>query len=348
MITVRESFYPFVALTDPGLVRKTNEDRYAITAFRSEGFPAMPGILAVICDGVGGESAGEVAAELAVNGITEHALLSASDDPALVLPEAVKDANEAIHRQVRDDPAKAGMAATAACAWISGRRLSIATLGDSRIYLVRENSITQLSIDHTWVQEALETGAITEEESENHPNAHVIRRFLGSEYDPDLDMRITLPDGQIDTKLDLKPWDIVFMCTDGCSDMVTPDEILARLNAQGLDDGLAAIKKLAFERGGRDNITMIAIEIPNKVPGKARNRHILRWVLVGMAIAFAIGLGLYFGWLYQNFDGDVRKSAFTPQHSSGAFDPILTTAIPRLTPQVVFTPTVPTDALDCG
>jgi len=338
MNQVRESFYPFASLSDPGLLRSKNEDRFAITAFRSDGIPSMPGILAVLCDGVGGESAGEVAAELAVNSITNHSLLSASSDPALVLPEAIKDANDTIHLQVLKKPETSGMASTAACAWISGRKLSIATLGDSRIYLIRGETITQLSTDHTWVQDALEKGHITEEESENHPNAHVIRRFLGSERPPEVDMRINLPGGGSAVSLDLLPWDIVFLCSDGCSDLVSPQEIFDLLDDQKLKSGLEAIKKLAFERGGRDNITMIAIQIPDKIPGAPRRRRLLRWILVAMAVAFAIGVGFYFGWWFENLKPAVTPSAFTPQRFAATLAPIVTTPPPTQTPTVILTP----------
>jgi len=339
MIRMRESFYPFAALTDPGLLRTKNEDRFGITAFRSEGNPSMPGLLAVLCDGVGGESAGEVAAEVAVNSITQHALLSASDDPSIVLPEAVKDANEVIHARVRDNPGLSGMAATAAIAWISGRRLNIATLGDSRIYLIRGDTITQLSTDHTWVQEALETGKITEEESENHPNAHVIRRFLGSNESPALDMSINLPGGGCGDSIQLQPWDVVFLCSDGCSDLVSPEEILERLEDEKLEKGLEAIKKLAFQRGGRDNITMLAVEIPKKVPGAPQRKRILRWVLAGMAVAFAVALGLYVGWWFQNYRIDPTLVAFTPQRFASTLAPIVQTPVPSLTPTLTFTST---------
>jgi|GEM_PF-398570 len=339
MIQTRESFFSFAALTDAGLVRQKNEDRFAITALRSDAKPSIPGLLAVLCDGVGGESAGEIAAESAVDSITHFVLSNpGEDDPLKVLPSAVLKANEAILDQVNEHPERTGMAATAACVWIRGRKLNIATLGDSRIYLIRENRITQLSTDHTWVQEALETGAITEDEKENHPNAHVIRRFLGSDFPPDTDLHINYPDGRSENQLELHPWDILFMCSDGCSDLVNPEEIRNGFSGQKLAKSLDEIKKLAFERGGRDNITMIAIQIPNKVPGVLPRKRVWRWILIGLAVLLAIGAGLYFGWWFQNLNREGSLAAFTPEQISSTLAPTVSTPTPAITPTPSVTP----------
>lgn len=349
MIQMRESFFPFAALTDAGLVRQKNEDRFAITAFRSDAAPSIPGLLAVLCDGVGGESAGEIAAELAVDSITHFVLSNpGEDDPLKVLPSAVLKANEAILDQVREHPNMTGMAATAACVWISGRKLSIATLGDSRIYLIRGNQITQLSTDHTWVQEALETGVITEDEKENHPNAHVIRRFLGSDAPPEADLHINFPNGRSETQLELHPWDIVFMCSDGCSDLVTPEEIRNGFAGRKLAKSLAEIKQLAFERGGRDNITMIAVQIPNKMPGVLPRKRTWRWILIGLAVLLAIGAGLYFGWWFQNLNREGSLAAFTPQQFSSTLAPAPSTPAPTVTPLGSLAPGSFVESTECG
>lgn len=348
MIQVRESFFPFAALTHAGLLRVKNEDRYAITAFRSDSPQPVPGLLAVLCDGVGGESAGEVAAELAVDTITRQVLASFEDDPIRVLPAAIQTANEAILAQVHEHPSLAGMAATAACVWISGRRLNMATLGDSRIYLLRgTDQITQLSTDHTWVQEALETGEITLDQKVNHPNAHIIRRFLGSELPPEVDMHIHFPDLLTENQLELLPGDIVFLCTDGCSDLVSPQEIREHFSGQKLEKSLEETKKLAFERGGRDNITMIAIQIPDKAVLTSPRKNKGRAILIGIAVILAIAAGIALGWWYQNPTREGSHSAFTPQQFSSTLIPAESTPVLTITPISGFTPTAQAD-LECG
>lgn len=324
MIRDRVSAYPFAALTDTGLVRETNEDRYAISAFHSEFDRRAPGILAVLSDGVGGESGGEVAASLAVDSILRHVREGLSEDPIEVLPEAIREANENILEKVNEQPALEGMAATVACAWISGQTLHIATLGDSRIYLLRNpDQIVQLSTDHTWVQEAIDSGAILPEEKENHPRAHVIRRFLGSETPPEADMHIHLPDSSEPDEVTLLPGDIVFLCTDGCSDLVNAREIRQHFAGQKLEKSLEEIKKLAFDRGGRDNITMIAIQVPAKLNAKHKPGRWIGWGLAILAVILAVAVGFYLGWRNQSSAaGATSTAAFTPQQFSGTQTPV--------------------------
>ena len=312
MIQVRESAYPFAALTDTGLVREGNEDRYAITAFRSGKREETPGLLAVLSDGVGGETGGEVAAELAVETIQRHVLSSSAEHPNDVLAAAIRAANEVILASIRKRPSLTGMAATVACAWISGNRLSIATLGDTRIYLLRgSDEIHQLSTDHTWLQEAMDAGTITSAQKVGHPNAHVIRRFLGSDHPPEVDTHLHFP-GQTGNQLALHPGDIVFLCTDGCSDLVRPEEIRERFAGQNLNKSLEEIKKLALDRGGRDNITMLAILVPEHPILKRRRSRLWLWILAIIAIVLAVAAGFYLGWLSQNSNPPVTPQASIP------------------------------------
>lgn len=327
MIRDRVSAFPFAALTDTGLVRETNEDRYAITAFHSESDLFIPGILAVLSDGVGGETGGEVAASLAVDSILQHAHAGSSEDPAQVLPEAIREANKNVLQKVETQPSLEGMAATIACAWVSGHVLHIATLGDSRIYLLRNpDQIIQLSTDHTWVQEAIDAGAIQPEEKENHPRAHVIRRFLGSETPPEADMHIHLTDSSVQDELTLLPGDIVFLCTDGCSDLVTEKEIRQSFAGQKLDKSLEEIKKLAFNRGGRDNITMIAIQVPARLKAIRKPVRWLGWVIAFLLVILAVALGFYLGWRNQSSAiGATSTAAFVPQQFSSTLIPVSAT-----------------------
>ena len=160
-----------------------------------------------------------------------------------------------------------------------GERLYIAYVGDSRIYLVRDGSIQRLTIDHTWVQEAVERGIITLEQAHDHPNVHVIRRHLGSVELPDVDTRLRL-NGDEDTEqaqsqqgTHLKAGDTLLMCTDGLTDLVWDDEILRLiLTRNTLKSAAEDLVEQANERGGHDNITVVLIGIPKKETATTRRK----------------------------------------------------------------------------
>ena len=317
MIRDRVSAYPFAALTDAGLVRESNEDRYAISAFHPEAGTPEPGIIAIVSDGVGGEAGGEVAAALAVDHILSEVYAASSEDPAWVLPEAIRAANESILEKVNQHPELTGMAATVACAWISGFTIHIATLGDSRIFLLRDpDQIVQLSTDHTAALAPGDLDASLPPESEIQTRSHEIHRYLGSENPPEVDMRIRLANGREVDELHLLPGDIIFLCTDGCTDLVSESEIRAMFSGQKLEKSLEGIKRLAMSRGGRDNITMLAIQVPVRLaPIKSRGRSI-RWMLAIVAILLAIALGLYLGWYTQTtLPGGTPTASLTLQQS---------------------------------
>ena len=337
MIQLTHSVYPFAALSEPGLVREINEDRFSVTSFRTEQRPRMLSLLAVICDGVGGEQAGEVAAEMAVNLITGSIAKTSGSDPVTALQTAIQQASTAVRLEAQNTESRRGMASTAACAWILGCMLYTATVGDSRIYLLRDGKITQLSTDHTWLQEALEMGMIQADETENHPNAHIIRRFLGSENPPEVDFRIRGLDGaDANQGMELMTGDLLFLCTDGCSDLVKPDEILASLEHSPLQEGLSAVKRLAYERGGKDNITMITVQIPKGIRPVAKKGRAIRLVLFAVGVALAAILGLYLGWRSQQERLQEPVQAFTPEQFSGTLASPLPTV--ELTPSGTRTP----------
>lgn len=327
MIQLSRSAYPFAALSEPGLIREMNEDRFSVTSFQNASRPRVRSLLAVICDGVGGEQAGEVAAEMAVNLITGSIAKSSGEDPVMSLQSAVQQASAAIRLEAQNSESRRGMASTAACVWIIGRRLFTATVGDSRIYLLRTGQIAQLSTDHTWLQEALDSGILQENETENHPNAHVIRRFLGSENPPEVDFRIRSMNGaNADQGMELQPGDILFLCSDGCSDLVKPEEILENLTHFPLQQGLDAVKKLAYERGGKDNITMIAVQIPAGIPSAIKRMRNLRLILFAAGVALAAIIGLYLGWKSQQEKINEPSQMFTPEQFSGTLASPMPTA----------------------
>ncbi len=268
MNRTQQSHLNVAALSHAGMTGKNNEDRFAVSSYSTEA--DRPVLFAVLSDGIGGHRAGEVAAELTVNYISETVAQSNGKNPIQIMESAIHSASQAIAARSASSEEQHGMGATCACVWIEGTNLFIAYVGDSRIYLVRDGSLQRLTIDHTWIQEAVDKGLITPAQARGHPNVHVLRRHLGSVELPDVDFRMRL-NGDEDTQrahdnqgASLQPGDMLLMCTDGLTDMVWEDEILRLIiTRNSLKSAAEDLIAQANERGGRDNITVILIGIPS-------------------------------------------------------------------------------------
>lgn len=287
---------PVLALTHPGMRGKNNEDRYAITAFRLGNAARTPGLLAVLSDGIGGHRAGEVAAEMAVNLITAYVLENGDMmEPLALLERAITTASQAIYEQARASRERNGMGATCACVLILAERLYVASVGDSRVYLLRGGRYQQLTTDHTWIQEALSRGVLTPDQVAGHPNTHVIRRFLGSPNPPQADLRLRLDDEEDDQQaianqgLLLQEGDLILLTSDGLTDLVRDDEICAALQERPLQPVAQSLIDLANQRGGHDNISLVLIEaIPGALPQPIPVMKARRLWLAGCAAALIL------------------------------------------------------------
>jgi serine/threonine protein phosphatase PrpC len=293
MIRTQRAHLIVEAQTHAGMTGKNNEDRYAVTSFVLEENNRLPVLFAVLADGIGGHRAGEVAAELAVNHIMQVIAKSDGHRIRQAIEEAVTEASNAIAAHSASNENLKGMGATCALAWIIGDRLYTAYVGDSRIYLMRGGRIQQLTVDHTWVQEAIEKGILTPELAREHPNVHVIRRYLGSPEPPEPDFRLKFFDGEGDLQAEenqgvqLLPDDVLLLCSDGLTDLVWNDEILETVRTRdNIKEASRALIDLANSRGGHDNITVVLVSAPSdfKIVVK-KNRKIdwLPWVIGGIA-----------------------------------------------------------------
>lgn len=256
------------AQTHPGQSGKNNEDNFAVSAYSLSQHNPMPVVVAVVSDGIGGHRAGEVASAIAVNNFSEMALASTGGSPLALFQESFYRISEEIFKQAELDGTRKGMGATISCAWVIGDVLYIAYAGDSRIYLLRDGKIRQISRDHTWVQEAVEKGVLSSSQIKTHPNLHVIRRYLGSETPPEPDLRLFLSPNDTDNKakanqgLMLQPGDVILLCTDGLTDLVNDSEIVQTLQGKTLNQAALALIDLANQRGGHDNITTVLLGVP--------------------------------------------------------------------------------------
>jgi protein phosphatase len=243
-------------VTDVGRVRTNNEDCFRIVA---------PLHLFVLSDGMGGEAHGEVASAMAVETVVK-CCMEPEDGGATVigtseptwsektkrLTSAVHLANRNIYDSAEANPDQHGMGATLTAAWIDGSRLSVAHVGDSRAYLLRSGNLQQLTSDHSLVAEQVRRGILTPAEAEESEMQSVLLRALGA-----------LPDIEVDTDEHiLFARDILMLCCDGLTRMVTEPEIAGTLQAE-TDPTRAAEKLIALanERGGVDNITVIVVRV---------------------------------------------------------------------------------------
>jgi protein phosphatase len=334
MIPAERAHLGVTAVSHPGMTGKNNEDRYAVSAYTTPGEHALPVVLAVVADGIGGHRAGEVAAEIAVETISTDVARSDASQPLQTLRDAIVHASQVIREMAAADPEQQGMGSTCACVWVIGSHVYTAAVGDSRIYLIRENAIHQLTTDHTWVQEAIEHGVLAPEEARKHPNAHVIRRFLGSKQEVIPDTRLHLRPGEGDDQAEanqgfqLKSGDILVMCSDGLTDLVNDNEILSTLRTHNNRGALEDLVRQSNRRGGHDNVTIITLAVPTiespTIPVNVRQSE--RRLIPLLAVAGVLGLlliALLGGaiWAFLRPGVEVTPSAATTQPSQATLFP---------------------------
>jgi serine/threonine protein phosphatase PrpC len=233
--------------TDVGRQRSANEDSLAV----------RPPLFAV-ADGMGGAKAGEVASAVAVEAV-ERARES-GEPPEAQLAGIVRDANRRIYDLAVADESRRGMGTTLTLAKVHGDEVSLAHVGDSRAYRMRDGELSQLTRDHSLVAELERSGQITPEAAEHHPQRSIITRALGPE-----------PDVEVDTyTLAGREGDLFLICSDGLTSMISDDEMTSILrSAPSLEDAADALVRAANQSGGKDNITVILFRLGEGVPGEA-------------------------------------------------------------------------------
>jgi PPM family protein phosphatase len=228
-----------VGVTDVGRQRSANEDSLVIA----------PPFFAV-ADGMGGAKAGEVASAAAIEVFEGEAESTEGAEPQLA--RIVREANRRIHALAVSDESFRGMGTTLTAAKITGDQVSLAHVGDSRAYLLRNGELEQLTRDHSLVAELERSGQITPEAAEHHPQRSIITRALGPE-----------PDVEVDTyTIAGRDGDLFMICSDGLTSMISDEEVSSILrSAAGLDDAAEALVRAANQSGGRDNITVVLFRL---------------------------------------------------------------------------------------
>ena len=225
--------------THRGTVRKNNEDAAWFDPERA---------MFAVADGMGGHQAGEVASSIAIRTMREMAESGAQAGIA-PLQDAVRRAHGEIVAYAKAHPECAGMGTTLSVLWQGGRFMYIAHVGDSRIYRLRDGILSQITQDHSLVEELVRAGLISREEARVHPRRNIITRALGTEGDnaPDL------------LAADARPGDIWLLCTDGLNSMVDDEQIAHALRTLPIKRAADELIHLALHAGGRDNVTLIIV-----------------------------------------------------------------------------------------
>jgi len=251
-------------LTDVGRRRSLNEDNLIVDQEAS---------FFVVCDGLGGQNAGEVASSTAVEVLSAFITRSHRDKDITWpygfaarlsfdgnrLLTAIGLANKKVFRVADSQPDYSGMGTTVVAALVRANTLTVGWVGDSRLYLVRGGTVQALTEDHTWVNMAVREGTISRDEAEKHPWKHVLLKAVGG--------RDTIEPDLVEGKLE--HGDLILVCSDGLHGMLTDDQITALLQPPPatLEEGAKALIAAANEAGGKDNITVILLRYTEEKPG---------------------------------------------------------------------------------
>jgi PPM family protein phosphatase len=247
----------YQSVSDVGRKRKGNEDSLFLNPEQR---------LFVVADGMGGHAAGEVASKVAVDSINEFVCLTGGDEEITWpfgldenisydgnrLKTAIRHANRKVLEATKEKSEYEGMATTVAAVLVDGDMANIGHVGDSRIYLFSEGTLSLLTSDHSWVNEQIQSGVISPDQARSHPLRNVVTRALGGKTDLAVDMQVRK----------MKPGEILLLCSDGLTTMVPDEEIeqVLKENEVDLKGAADALVDTANEHGGEDNITVVLLQ----------------------------------------------------------------------------------------
>ena len=241
----------FAAGTDTGLIRNSNEDSYRIIPESSRN-PCV----VIIADGMGGHNCGEVASRMTVDYISEFIERSGSQlfscpDIGEEIRKQVGEVNTAVFEASLASPEASGMGTTLTMAVIVGTRVTVAHVGDSRLYMACSDTMRQMTQDHSYIEELIKNGTLTREEAERHPRKHVITRAIGSSKDLEVDI----------LDFEAQKGDVLLLCTDGLTNMICENEIYSIIKNSEPQKACEQLIEAAKTKGGEDNITVIVYQM---------------------------------------------------------------------------------------
>ena len=235
------------SITDIGRKRKINQD-YIYTSEEPVG--NLPNVF-IVADGMGGHNAGDYASKVTVETMLVEMANSFEKNPTKIFARAIEQANDVIRRRASEDKKLEGMGTTVVVASCMGRFLQVANVGDSRLYIVGNGKIRQITRDHSLVEEMVRMGGLDRADARNHPDKNIITRAVGAEDQVEPDF----------FTVELEEGDIVLMCSDGLTNMLEDEEIrMIITGARDLVEKAQRLIEAANNNGGRDNISVILIE----------------------------------------------------------------------------------------
>ena len=250
------AYFALAAKTDLGRLRENNEDKFDWLEPDEPSVLATKGRVFAVADGMGGHSAGQIAAELALNVFIRSYYSDTSADVPASLQKAVYEANAYVVDVATTIPGRKGMGTTLTAAVVRDDDLYLAQVGDSRCYLLRGGRVEQITEDHSWVAEQVRAGAMTLEQAEQSPFRNVITRSMGGapEVEPDI------------TAVKLLPGDRYLLCSDGLSGMVSDAELGELLSQGSPSVAVWSLIERANQNGGKDNITALVLHVADIQP----------------------------------------------------------------------------------
>ena len=241
-------------LSDVGCQRANNEDRYSYWEPSDDQQYSQKGRLAIVADGMGGYEGGQEASRIAVEVIEEMYANATAGDPRSWLLTGFHTAHTRIQDYAAKYPDLHGMGTTCTAIAVIDHSLYFAHVGDSRLYLIRDSSISRLTHDHSYVTRLVDNGIIRADEAESHPQRHILTAALGAGNS-------VTPDSPA-TPFTLQSGDVLLLCTDGMWGLLSDQEILAIAAGKPVNEISQALVETAKKRGGPDNITVQVLRFP--------------------------------------------------------------------------------------
>lgn len=236
-------------ITDTGKVREQNQDAFRIVQMEDDC------LLCVVCDGMGGARAGNIASELATESFVtavKNGLKTGNEvDFEALLNTATEEANNVVFRRATTDEACYGMGTTLVAALITRDKIHFLNMGDSRGYFADENGIRQITRDHSLVEDLVARGKITPEEARIHPQKNLITRALGVDENTKADF----------FQLERHLGTCILLCSDGLSNLLEANELLCEMQKEPADDCCNRLHAIALERGAPDNVTVVFVKL---------------------------------------------------------------------------------------
>lgn len=236
------------SITDTGRVRTNNQDSMFCEENAVGNFPN----LFLVADGMGGHKAGDMASRMCVEEVVHQIQTTDKKTPVGVFEEAVEKANRMICERASENPELSGMGTTLVAATIEKETAYIVNVGDSRLYLLRD-TLQQITTDHSLVEEMVQSGEIGKEEMRTHPNKNIITRALGTDLEVQPDC----------FEIEVRQGDVLLLCSDGLSNMLEDEamEVIIKNHRENIEEAGNELVRQANEAGGKDNITVVLIEL---------------------------------------------------------------------------------------